>query len=109
MDQLPFAAKDELYRKLCITSDQHLIQRRPEPTLSISSTEKTTTKRTMTEKTYLPGQPRIALQDPYIGTYLESELTPRDLNKLAPHLWLVAKQDDEACSVPTLLLGQLIT
>lgn len=93
MNQPPFASKDELYRKLYVTSDQRLIRRQPKSTPSVSVTEKTTT-----EKNYLPSQPRIALQDSVIGEYLKSELVTRDLNKLAPHLWLVAKQDSSHIS-----------
>ena len=92
MDQIPFAIEDELYHKLYVTSDQRLIQRKAKPANSISAMKITT------EKTHLPSQPRIALQDPGMGKYLESELVTRDLNELAPHLWLVAKQDSSHIS-----------
>jgi len=93
MDQPPFAAKDELCGKLYIVPNQHSIRRRPTPASSMSQVQKTAT-----EKSYLPGQPRITLQDPAIGSYLESELVTRDLDRLAPHLWLVAKQDSSHIS-----------
>ncbi|KAJ9634585.1 hypothetical protein H2201_007059 [Coniosporium apollinis] len=93
MEQIPFAAKDQLYRKLYITSDQLSIQRQPESVHAASTTGKSPRR-----KLYLPGQPRISLQDPNIGEYLESELGTRDLDKLAPHLWLVAKQDSSHMS-----------
>lgn len=81
MDQTPFDAKDELYHKLYVTSNQRLIRRKPKLVHSISAIGTLTT-----EKTHLPSQPRIGLQDPDMGKYLESELVTRELNKLAPHL-----------------------
>ncbi|KAI1660709.1 hypothetical protein F4813DRAFT_261701 [Daldinia decipiens] len=45
------------------------------------------------EKDYLPGEPRIKLENDTIGTDLEEELVTNDLDQLSPHLWLVAKQD----------------
>ncbi|KAH0829765.1 hypothetical protein AYO21_06752 [Fonsecaea monophora] len=97
MNRTPFAHEDELYHQLYITSDQRSVQRRPKAIASASQNGSTTID-TTTEKTYLPGQPYIGLGDPRIGSYLESELVTRDLNKLAPHLWLVAKQDSSHIS-----------
>jgi hypothetical protein len=91
MDQPIFAPEDELYHQLYITSNQRSIQRRPKAIAS-------TTQRGGTEKTYLPGQPYVGLWDPNLGSYLESELVTRDLNKLAPYLWLVAKQESSHIS-----------
>lgn len=93
MDQIPFAAEDQLYHKLHIASDQLSIQRQPKSVHAASTTGKSSNR-----KLYLPGQPRVSLQDPNIGEYLESELGTRDLDKLAPHLWLVAKQDSSHVS-----------
>ncbi|PWY71354.1 hypothetical protein BO83DRAFT_417931 [Aspergillus eucalypticola CBS 122712] len=54
---------------------------------------------TTTQKTYLPGNPRIGLDDASaIASYLQRELLTPDLNKLSPHLWLVAKQDSSHIS-----------
>ena len=50
------------------------------------------------ERHYLPGQPRIDLQDPSIAQYLETEFLTRDLDRLAPHLWLVATQSSSHIS-----------
>ncbi|KAI5859491.1 hypothetical protein GGS23DRAFT_616181 [Durotheca rogersii] len=50
------------------------------------------------KREYLPGDPRIKLDDGHIGQYLESELATRDLDRLAPHLWLVGKQDSSHIS-----------
>ena len=94
MDPIPFAPRDQLCHKLHITSDQKSIQRLPRYAQPASAPAKTTS----TSKTHLPGQPRIALQDAKIGTYLESELVKRDLDKLAPHLWLIANQDSSHVS-----------
>lgn len=93
MDQIPFTAEDQLYRKLHIASDQLSIQRQIKSVHAASATGKSSRR-----KPYLPGQPRISLQDPHIGEYLELELATRDLDKLAPHLWLVAKQDSSHIS-----------
>lgn len=42
---------------------------------------------------YLPGEPRIRLDNRTIGKALVKELRTEDLDLLHPHLWLVAKQD----------------
>ncbi|CAD6441287.1 6ffb112b-b6d0-424b-b9ed-5ceac955cd36-CDS [Sclerotinia trifoliorum] len=48
---------------------------------------------------YLPGHPRIQLHDLHgIKECLQTELMTTDLNKLAPYLWLVAKQDSQHIS-----------
>jgi len=43
----------------------------------------------------LPGDPRIGLLDSHIGTQLGAEFMTPDLNKLAPHLWLMTTQSSE--------------
>lgn len=91
MNRPPFDARDELYRKLYILCNQRSIRRKPKRASSESPIGETMA--VTTEKNYLPGQPRIALQDRDIGKYLESELVTRDFDKLAPYLWLVAKSD----------------
>lgn len=87
MDKPPFTADNELYRKLSIIFDPYSIRRQLKYVPSVSSIDRTDGEQ------YVPGQPRVLLQDPNLGSYLESELVPRDLNGLAPHLWLIAKQD----------------
>ncbi|KAH7232188.1 uncharacterized protein BKA55DRAFT_580788 [Fusarium redolens] len=42
---------------------------------------------------FLPGCPRINLNDPNMGAYLTKELLTPELNEFEPYLWLVAKQD----------------
>lgn len=102
MNKPPFHSEGELYHKLCIP-EPHLIQRRRStpPPIRASSIESRTQKITK-ERRYLPGQPRIALQDPgdpdKISSYLETEFVTKDLNKLEPLLWLVAKQDSSHIS-----------
>ena len=45
--------------------------------------------------TTLPGDPRIELLNSHIGTQLGAEFMTPDLNKLAPHLWLMTTQSSE--------------
>lgn len=44
-------------------------------------------------RNYLPGEPRIPLDEETIGTHLKEELLTEDLDRLSPRLWLVATQD----------------
>jgi hypothetical protein len=92
MNQPPFAVEDELYHNLYITRDKPLILRKSKHATSSSQSGQSR------PKTYLPGQPRIALKDPDLGRYLESELVTGDLDRLSPHLWLVATQDSSHIS-----------
>ena len=75
MDRFPFAVNDELYEKLS------------------KSAETGALIRSNNEKSYLPGRPRIQIQNTIVESHLESELMTKDLDKLVPHLWLVGKQD----------------
>ncbi|KAJ5171762.1 hypothetical protein N7492_004355 [Penicillium capsulatum] len=43
--------------------------------------------------TFLPGDPRLLLDDGHLGKHLLAEFQTDRLNKLAPYLFLVAKQD----------------
>ncbi|KAL9131187.1 MAG: hypothetical protein Q9175_006831 [Cornicularia normoerica] len=86
MDKPPFDIDSQLCRALEVDADEHSITRPPRA------------GRGVTSKDYLPGQPRIALQDPSIKSYLEQELLTRDLDRLAPHLWLVGTQDSSHIS-----------
>jgi hypothetical protein len=88
MNQSPFGFDCQLYTKLSISPNQ----------LTIKRSSSHATPESPAEKTTLPGQPRIALQDPNIGSYLQAELITPLLNKLSPHLWLVAKQDSSHVS-----------
>ncbi|KAF2968341.1 hypothetical protein GQX73_g5222 [Xylaria multiplex] len=46
-------------------------------------------------ETTLPGDPRISLTDPEIHKSLEDELITEQLNKLAPHFWLITTQSSD--------------
>ncbi len=63
------------------------------------------------ENARLPGEPRVRLGDPDIGKLLREELMTDDLNRLAPHLWMVAKQDSAHISSLTdqIVRGRKIT
>ena len=92
MNLVPFAPEDQLCHELHITVDstsQRLLR---------STQDAAATKKCPQKESHLPGQPRIALKNANIGKYLESELLTRDLDKLAPHLWLVATQDSSHIS-----------
>jgi hypothetical protein len=91
MNLVPFAPEDQLCHELHITVDSTSSQR-------LLTQDAAATKKCPEKEPHLPGQPRIALKDPNIGKYLESELVTRDLDKLAPHLWLVATQDSSHVS-----------
>ncbi|GKZ33148.1 hypothetical protein AbraIFM66950_002932 [Aspergillus brasiliensis] len=87
METTVFKPEEQLYHNLEV-ADGHL-RRRQQPQDS---------KRT-TKEPYLPGNPRIGLHDaPSIASYLQRELLTPDLNRLSPHLWLVAKQDSSHIS-----------
>lgn len=79
----PFARLDELCNDLDIVNGQ--IQQHKD-----------------SNELYLPGHPRVQLRDLHgIKEFLQAELITTDLNKLAPHLWLVAKQDSQHISTLT--------
>jgi hypothetical protein len=47
-----------------------------------------------TERTCLPGNPRIRLDDPLqLNSFINKDFDLGDLEKLAPHLWLLSKHD----------------
>jgi hypothetical protein len=93
MNLVLFAPEDQLCHELHITLDSISGQR-----LLRSTQDAAATKRCPQKEYHLPGQPRIALKDADIGKYLESELVTRDLDKLGPHLWLIATQDSSHIS-----------
>ncbi|KAF7511624.1 hypothetical protein GJ744_003787 [Endocarpon pusillum] len=87
MDQTPFDAKDELYHKLYVTSDQPALDPKKAQTCTIYICDREDHDREDSSSQSASN----CLTDPGMGKYLESELVKRDLNALAPHLWLVAK------------------
>ena len=93
MAQAPFAATHELYQKLHLSSDSRSIQRQQ------SGPTGNATNSTPTSKTYVPSEPRVSLENASaVSEYLAAELITKDLNQLASHLWLVAKQDSSHVS-----------
>ncbi|KAF2470796.1 uncharacterized protein BDR25DRAFT_314467 [Lindgomyces ingoldianus] len=46
----------------------------------------------------LPGHPRISLAELDVRDVLEREMMTPDLNRMAPHLWLVAKPSSDHCN-----------
>ncbi|KAI2694840.1 hypothetical protein CBS147333_8668 [Penicillium roqueforti] len=91
----PFSENSQLCDKLTITADGHLSRRKSNPISSFPSTQQ------LTEKDHLPGEPRIKLEDNHIVKTLQSEFMTRNLDKLSPFLWLVAKQDSTHISALT--------
>ncbi|KAI1440428.1 hypothetical protein F5Y02DRAFT_432197 [Annulohypoxylon stygium] len=92
MPQPPFTINVELCNDLeLITLDGRAFIRRTDET---SRTNQVDHKR----KDYLPGDPRIRLDDETISLHLKEELETEILNRLSPHLWLVAKQDSSHIS-----------
>lgn len=110
MKGAPFSAGHELYGGLEIV--QSTIQRRSAHAHPATGANQAALQHAVaTKKTHLPGDPRVELGDPDIGTHLQEELMTDDLNMLAPHLWLVAKQDSEHISSLTdqIVRGRTIT
>jgi uncharacterized protein DUF6601 len=95
MRSTPFPVEHQLCDVLFLSTDRTSIQ-----AISPSSTSSSTSrqKRNDSSQIYLPGQPRMSLSDPCIGDYLLKEFGTKDLDMLAPHLWLVAKQDSSHIS-----------
>lgn len=51
------------------------------------------------EQISLPGNPRISLNDPpQLNSFISKDFDLGDLNKLAPHLWLMSKHDAASIS-----------
>ncbi|KAI0102511.1 hypothetical protein GGR51DRAFT_285522 [Nemania sp. FL0031] len=61
-------------------------------------------------KTYLPGDPRLQFTDREIGKRLRTEYITEDLDKLAPHLWLMTTQSSTniACLTEQIVRGRKI-
>ena len=51
--------------------------------------------------TALPGAPQIELADAYVGDYLKAEFITKDLDKLAPYLWLMTTPKSDHISALT--------
>lgn len=46
----------------------------------------------------LPGQPAVSLAKPVVLDFLQREMMTADLNRMAPHMWLIAKPSSDHCS-----------
>jgi hypothetical protein len=46
----------------------------------------------------LPGHPNVSLAKPVVHHVLQREMMTPDLNRMAPHLWLVAKPSSDHCN-----------
>ncbi|KFY68887.1 hypothetical protein V496_00710 [Pseudogymnoascus sp. VKM F-4515 (FW-2607)] len=46
----------------------------------------------------LPGQPAVSLAKPVVLDFLQREMMTPDLNRMAPHMWLIAKPSSDHCS-----------
>lgn len=84
----PFPQTDELYRKLLVNPRSDIPERSP-----------------TSNKTTLPGEPRVPLTSPRLSIFLQNSLTTPDLNTFTPHLWKVATQSSAHI---TALTSQLV-
>ncbi|KAI1827053.1 hypothetical protein F4861DRAFT_467048 [Xylaria intraflava] len=82
MDHPPFSANNELCKSLAIATQGQA-----------SVLHRTTHRLVDEQKTYLPGEPNIQLDNESISVHLQEELATRDLDQLSSYLWLVMKQD----------------
>lgn len=118
MEHPPFPERDELYRKLYISPDCLRVRRKAsngntakaiqtkgataDQTINTDTPSDPTTAIT-TPKRYVPGQPRVSLDDEKgVNEYLGKQLKTEKLDELEPFLWLVAKQDSSHVSELTL-------
>ncbi|EXJ92395.1 hypothetical protein A1O3_00945 [Capronia epimyces CBS 606.96] len=84
---IPFPKNKQLCSELSIVKT-------PRRTLARRVTSVHSSVSTTVDLDWLPGQPWIKLQDQEkVTRYLKKELITEDLNKLSPHLWLVATQN----------------
>ncbi|KAJ8130425.1 hypothetical protein O1611_g3207 [Lasiodiplodia mahajangana] len=81
-DEAPFDEEHQLYHELRIGDAQILHQ----------PLEGHPHNAPGSAKTYLPGDPRLQFTDSEIGNRLITEYITEDLDKLAPHLWLMTTQ-----------------
>ncbi|KAF7538747.1 hypothetical protein G7054_g2677 [Neopestalotiopsis clavispora] len=96
MAEVAFKKEDQLCDKLKISNGQ--ISSVSSPTPSSSSGSHVNGPSQATKSAALPGDPRIELHDADISIYLKEELLTEDLNKLAPHIWLMATQKSGSIS-----------
>lgn len=76
---IPFLRQEQLYKKLVVNKDDGNPSRVPDSNGC--------------RREWIPGYPLLGLRDPMIGKYLMAEFCTPRLDRLAPHLWLVATQD----------------
>ncbi|CAG7973165.1 unnamed protein product [Penicillium salamii] len=76
----PFSKEKQLYDELEIAPNGDL-------------TRNSVVRSIKPPKDYLPGEPRLGINDHRVYEYLQCEFMTETLNDLSPHLWLVATQD----------------
>ena len=100
----PFPKEYELYHKLNIgktsygntsPATEHFLRDAPNYTLSEQTADEFQPHR------HVPGCPQLPLNSFKVPSFLRTELVTPDLEKLAPYLWLVAKQDSSHVSALT--------
>ncbi|KAL8375860.1 hypothetical protein RB595_007133 [Gaeumannomyces hyphopodioides] len=106
MDRPPFDVGDELCGKLEIKWGV-IGRKKQEQATKGGGTDGQPAAQPVTPKKYLPGEPRVQLpsgadstgaDDGDVAKTLLDELITEDLDTLAPHLWLLAKQDSRHIS-----------
>ena len=85
---IPFRIDEELYHKLNHNTSPYLDSQG-------HSNGKTTP---WVADGFVPGQPQLSLAGTELPAFLRKELSTPDLDKIAPHLWLVAKEDSSHIS-----------
>ncbi|RGP70229.1 subtilisinlike serine protease [Fusarium sporotrichioides] len=78
----PFTKENQLCNELCIKDWQIFFDTEEEDD----------------NKQHLPGDPRMQLTDANIGERLRAEFLTEDLDKMAPHLWLMSTQSSSNIS-----------
>ncbi|KAM0473863.1 hypothetical protein ACHAPX_007911 [Trichoderma viride] len=91
MAKVPFPSGRQLCSELFIVEGPRRVLTRGSGNIDSS----TATSQEAADSASLPGHPWVRLRDPYngIAQFLKDELTTDSLDKLAPHLWLVAMQN----------------
>jgi hypothetical protein len=97
MDDPPFKASKELYKKLATTNDGTSVTLRRSKARGTAEGSTDTTKEHFDSS--LPGRPQLSLSDKEgIIKFLKDELLTPDSNEFSPYLWLLAKQESEHIS-----------
>ncbi|KAL0932823.1 uncharacterized protein CTRU02_211786 [Colletotrichum truncatum] len=95
MDRAPFPKVLQLCSELSVAGQ-------PRRLIKVSDSETSTTSAGKTSGTtdYFPGQPWLRLQDQQstITQFLRKDIVTDDLDKLAPHMWLLATQRSDHVS-----------